>query len=415
MRIKNGIKTYQKPIFYGLQDFLEAAGEVGNLEDLEDRMKTEDGTAARKTASFAAEEYDMKFQFNEELWTLHFQELCAAKSVIRKRALEDYSDALREMHGLDDEDALMRLMAYKTLPDICSFACDGMAEDGERGIFSNWLIREVYRKLWGWLDWDWHRNPQRERGPEETTVYRFAPPGAVFGQSLLVPVTMHSFWMPFCAYLIAVNPDLYMWNTFRDSVMFNVADKAARCTFNQKEKAAILPTILEVNETEILPEVREFAALTHSIGNMMLVPEGFRGSYGRNDDLGSYWNLALENLKTSGLLERMPFKSYINSFFLWDYVDGNGNVKPLFSGHSKQHIHPETIEECREYFANINRLIRRRGLLMVKLLKLDNEQKKRGSEIVPWAARKVRRMVKRFDEEERIPTMEEAWDMLLFI
>ncbi|MBC3804052.1 hypothetical protein GH808_06325 [Acetobacterium fimetarium] len=142
----------------------------------------------------------------------------------------------------------------------------------------------------------------------------------------------------------------------------------------------------------------DYCIYTHSIGNFCLVPAGFNG--GRAAKTKDYWDLSLAILKKEGYenggFEKDQFNKYINTFFLWDYVDREYNPKSLFSenfydenykrqnendSHSKYMEKeggarlPENKEEVLFFLNNVNWAIKRRGIFMVAMLKialLDN-------------------------------------------
>ena len=132
-----------------------------------------------------------------------------------------------------------------------------------------------------------------------------------------------------------------------------------------------------------------FAQLTHTMGNMVLVPAGYNGHRGTKDYLKDYFDLSLDNLVHSWdgnkyLGEKYEdrqrnFKKYINIFFLWDYVDKSYNILPLCESHRKKlgmgekcsvdFVLPEKSEI--DYMCiEINNRIKRRCLFMNAMLKI---------------------------------------------
>lgn len=91
--------------------------------------------------------------------------------------------------------------------------------------------------------------------------------------------------------------------------------------------------------------LEDFAKYVSCIGNFVLVPAGFNGYRGTHRYLKDYWDLSLDHLayvkrswlqhEDKGTTRNDGFPEYINTFFLWDYVDENYEVKPLFGSHEK--------------------------------------------------------------------------------
>lgn len=87
----------------------------------------------------------------------------------------------------------------------------------------------------------------------------------------------------------------------------------------------------------ILKNLKEFATLTHTIGNFTLVPKGYNVS--RRNSTEDYWDLTLEAQRA--FLGNKAFEEMVHRYRLEDYVVKNGTniqVKPLFSGHSFENI-----------------------------------------------------------------------------
>lgn len=155
-----------------------------------------------------------------------------------------------------------------------------------------------------------------------------------------------------------------------------------------------------------IPELEKFAKYTSCIGNFVLVPYGFNGHRGIHPCIKDYWDLSLDYLayteKSAWLSigkeeinqnyagDNKAFVKYINMFFLWDYMekkeDGEESykVKSLFASHeeklgkkplSSDDVFPKEEAECKQYFDNANRYIKRRGIFMVAMLKIAVEYK----------------------------------------
>ena len=146
-------------------------------------------------------------------------------------------------------------------------------------------------------------------------------------------------------------------------------------------------------------QLQRYAILTHTIGNITLVPfrlcpsdeksfnqaRGFKGGADRKYFVHDFFDLSLKIIKENVDLE--TFKTYIDTFYLQDFVNANDNysIKPLLRKHeyylsqSKMDISnsdiflPNTNEELNEFLTNVNSLIIKRSERLVNVLK-----KKRG-------------------------------------
>ena len=125
--------------------------------------------------------------------------------------------------------------------------------------------------------------------------------------------------------------------------------------FNDSETSETL--MRELCGTQYLEEYLDYY---HTIGNFTLVPEGFNRGRGGND----YWDYALNTLKNKGFgeFEASNFTSYINWFYLWDYLNEDGSIKPLkISGKYS----------AAEFVKKAVSLIKRRGVFMITMLRLS--------------------------------------------
>lgn len=123
----------------------------------------------------------------------------------------------------------------------------------------------------------------------------------------------------------------------------------------------------------------------HTIGNFILVPSGF--NRGRSKKTNDYWDLSLDYLKTKGWKSDFncdgkklnDYNRYINYFFLWDYVDTEGEYKPLLKreADSLEENEPSLgkykprIEDFEQFLKKANILIKRRGCFMIAMLRLQ--------------------------------------------
>lgn len=172
------------------------------------------------------------------------------------------------------------------------------------------------------------------------------------------------------------------------------------------------------NATDMSKKVVDaYAEHTGYLGNFTLVPKGYNGYRGCSAALKDYWDLSLDALRRNRdeadwLEDRdMPFSRYINTFFLWDYVDETYHVRPLFAGHGpllrlKDHILPRCYEqrqvnEFEEFMSYANKNIERRGIFMVAMLRIA-----RASE-TDWKT-----IVHALATSERLGTMEAVLTLL---
>lgn len=126
---------------------------------------------------------------------------------------------------------------------------------------------------------------------------------------------------------------------------------------------------------------RNFAVLTHTIGNFTLVPrmedkfeKGFN-SY-RGFKYGDYWDISLQHLLKDGFnKDKDKFQKYIDTFFLWDYVDEEYNPLSLFMKYNdftirKLGIRFDEVDNnnYQNFLDNVEYAIKRRGKFMVYML-----------------------------------------------
>lgn len=111
-------------------------------------------------------------------------------------------------------------------------------------------------------------------------------------------------------------------------------------------------------------DLKTFAKLTHTIGNIDIVPKGF--NVGRNNY--DYWDWGLQTLKES--FSPSEWKKYIDNHELNDYVD-NYDVIPFWENHlDPSKIIPENSEDIIKFLKKVNSNIENRGKNIVK--KLEN-------------------------------------------
>lgn len=145
------------------------------------------------------------------------------------------------------------------------------------------------------------------------------------------------------------------------------------------------------SETGLWKEWKNFARNVGCIGNFTLVPKGFNTF--RNNKVSDYWDLSLGLLKEKSYTDKWKvctekdkkfwdnrdFRKYINTFFLWEYVDDDGKSIALFDRSSKRLGPPQEVKPdggdykygaFRSFLDNANRLIKRRGVFMTAMLEI---------------------------------------------
>ena len=368
--------------------------------------------------------FDIKEQFDEALWCAHLEELYNRKEVSGGRDKAFYEKRLSELRSLTDDSALISFLKYKGLPKFCDFDCDGtVRKDYLRQGYYSWFPREIYRILWNWKD-------LCRTGDVEfkcATIKQFAH-SCYEHDMQMGPDTMNSFWITFSAYLISIYSDTYRWNNFKNTVFFKDGENG-----KQRNRADRIKEFIEEDGNYVRSEkIKEFAKLTHTVGNLVLVPAGYNGYRGTQPCIKDYLDLSLDNLlhvwdgkKYLGeddRIRKQNYIRYINTFFLWDYVDDNYEPVPLCESHRKQmEAQRKTgrleakgvlppIEEIDDLCSNINDRILRRSRFMIAILRIalgiDSDGKDVGSRYTydgqycdEWADWKVSGVYKKMMEE----------------
>ena len=330
------------------------------------------------------ETFDLKEQFDEALWCAHLEELYSRKEISCGRDKAFYSKRLNELRSLSGGSALVNFLKYKGLPKFCDFDCDGTTRKDylKQGYYS-WFPREIYRTLWNW----------RDLCRVEDVEFKYATIRQ-FGFSCyerdikMGPDTMNSFWITFSAYLISHYPDTYRWNNFKNTVFFKEGENG-----KQRDRADRIKELVETDDDYIRSDkIKKFAELAHTVGNLVLVPAGYNGYRGTQPCIKDYFDLSLANLVHGWdgprylgedyQIRKQNFIKYINTFFLWDYVDEDYEVLPLCESHRKQMemqlkagrleakgVLPKK-EEIDGLCNNINDRVCRRSLFMIAMLRI---------------------------------------------
>lgn len=120
------------------------------------------------------------------------------------------------------------------------------------------------------------------------------------------------------------------------------------------------------------PKLKDFAKLTHSIGNIIVVPKGFNTGRGAND----YGDFALKSLKTF-LDSFNAWEDYVTKFHLESFLnlDENQSEKyspiSLWNGHleGKAGSFPKNKTEIEEFLENVTSSIEEREKILLKRVK----------------------------------------------
>lgn len=376
----------------------------------------------------AAEErhevFDVKEQFDEELWYTYLEELSGREKMPGGRDKAFYRQRMDSLKALRGGTPLANFLQYKGLPKFCDFDCDGTARKDylKQGYYS-WFPREIYRTLWYWRD----LCRVQDVPFKYATIRQFAD--SCYDDSIpMGPDTMNSFWITFSLYLISHYGDTYRWNNFKNTVFFREGGNG-----RQRDRADRIKELVEADENYIgSASLRRFAGLTHTVGNLSLVPAGYNGYRGTQPCIKDYFDLSLENLLhvrdgkcylgESASCREKNFRKYINTFFLWDYVDARYEVRPLCASHQGQmeeqaktgRLEAKGVlpakEEIDAMCGVINDRILRRGLFVVAMLRIALGIDTAGREVRPeyaydgayrdaWAQWQVSGIYKKIMEE----------------
>lgn len=124
---------------------------------------------------------------------------------------------------------------------------------------------------------------------------------------------------------------------------------------------------------DFFDEIKMFSALTHSVGNFIVLPSWVntgRGSYLSN--VKDYWDLTLKDIRDLFMLLKNGnelWKEYIDTFYLQPYVyKDTYKVAELWDGHFNKSVLPSEKSDFQQFYHNVNLLICERGKYMVKEL-----------------------------------------------
>ncbi|WP_392486557.1 hypothetical protein ACER0A_005360 [Haloimpatiens sp. FM7315] len=113
----------------------------------------------------------------------------------------------------------------------------------------------------------------------------------------------------------------------------------------------------------------------HTIGNFVLVPSYFNRWRGINGKVQDYWDFSLKHLKEEGWKDDFNNKGnnikdyyrYINYFFLWGYVDDQGNCIELLKRNN------DSIKNKEHFLEKVVKLIKNRSCFMIAMLRLQQK------------------------------------------
>lgn len=268
-------------------------------------------------------EYNFEFECNDENYT----RLCTFERFFTYKLLTDNDKSCHQTLPLAKEFIDKRLtMEYKTIID----------PDGSDGM--DCLAHEIYNRLW-----DWKKNEKNTFGKMEDK----------FDMGEFGADTINS----------ATNPisQLTGKNSWR---------KNLNCWLNDRPKYETLAQNAKADK---------YINAYHTLGNFVLVPAHFNKQRGSNlrlcgKKINDYWDLSLEYLQKNGYSDFTPdcFTTYINYFFLWDYVNPVNNscyeINPI--GMTK--LTDE--RNISDFFKTATNCIKRRGIFMTALLRLKTSE-----------------------------------------
>lgn len=110
------------------------------------------------------------------------------------------------------------------------------------------------------------------------------------------------------------------------------------------------------------PKLKDFARLTHSIGNIIVVPKGFNTGRGAND----YGDFAFKSLKN--FLESFnAWENYVTKFHLESFLEKYSPIS-LWNGHLEGEVgsFPKNKTEIEEFLENVTSSIEEREKILLK-------------------------------------------------
>lgn len=234
---------------------------------------------------------------------------------------------------------------HKKYGSMCD--CDGTIDRNVQDVCM--LARYIYRTLWGWSDVE---NDKLERYGK-TSNEKFGMMG---------PETMNSAQTTVNKIIEAE------YDKCKDPQIISIKNGNISANFMLELYSNRYSSGFLIQWLNNVKNLSEFLNLYHTIGNFILVPAYFNPY--RANVVGDYWDKSLELLRQKEKVwiyrnneiqwNKEEFSRYINTFFLWDYVDKNYNPKTI----SNMNIDVE------KFLNKTCQAIRRRGRFMVTMLKV---------------------------------------------
>lgn len=281
----------------------------------------------------------------------------------------------RTAEGCYREAANFSVESYRKSPNLTDWdGWDGKCE----------LAVDLYEQLWGWREGEQRRY---------SSLFRKVNPFGLMGGDTLnsVQTTMN-------CYLEELKDEQEI---YRQQLLPNPKDptKSGKASIRFCLQLYRLFGKDFIRQLAGKDELYRFVQLTHTMGNLVLVPAGYNGYRGRAKQMRDYADLSLFNLlhNCDGKSEELwgedeetrkgNVTKYINFSFLWDYVekgaDGAYHVQPLCDSHRRKmetwaatetwdekNVLPKK-EEMEEMCRNINSRVIRRGRFMSMMLEIS--------------------------------------------
>lgn len=256
----------------------------------------------------------------------------------------DLKNELEQCRNING-DNLYKFLLYKA--DTSAFDCDRCD-----------YAKAVYNKLWGF-----------DNKIKDSFQYII-----VGNQNILMGMdTINSFWITFSWAL-----NNWCLNDIKKTfgISYVVTSSASILLSDYKRLKKII--IKNLSE-DIFNKFNCFAGLTHTIGNLTLVPKKVnpftKEKQSFNQARASAWNdyfdLSMIWLCKNTDLDKNTLQAYTEKFQLTDYLTSDLKINPLINSHipiiqGKYSLEsrPETLEELSQLLDNINSRIVRRGKLL---------------------------------------------------
>lgn len=254
------------------------------------------------------------------------------------------------------KDNIYKFLLYKA--DKSTFDCDRCD-----------YAKSVYHSLWGF---------------NNNVTDNFQPIKVDKNKILMGMDTMNSFWITFAWALNTWCKD----DIEREFGISHVDTQS--CDEFIKNYSALKNIIINNLSEEIYDQFNKFAAFTHTIGNLILVPKTLAPhtkNQSFNQARASVWNDYFD-LSLMWLLENDEeiwntdtIKEYRKIFVLESYISDNGEIIPLNAEHKQiltgeniAESRPQTKEQLRALLNNINaRIIHRGKILHSRLTNTNNK------------------------------------------